>query len=479
MEQRRSEALRPVYLSLAAALGAFAVSILVAIAASFVLARRLATPILALREGAARIGSGDLSARIEADTGDEIALLADDFNRMASRLGESYESLERRVAERTAELAMRRQEADAANAAKTRFLAAASHDLRQPMHAISLLVGLLHDRVRSASERELVEKVQDSVQAMENLFSGLLDISKLDAGAVRPNNVPFEIGAVLRHVALHGAPSARAKGLEFRVVPSRTVVVSDPVLLERILSNLVTNAIRYTDRGKVLVGCRRAGNALRVLVCDTGIGIAPEYRDEIFEEFFQVRHTERDRSQGLGLGLSIVKRTARLLGHELVVRSVPGKGSIFGVVVPRTHPSAGGPSDATGGPTAVLEGIFAVVINDEKESRFAMELLLRQWGCHVVTARSGEEAIELLANHLRTPDLIVSDYRLGGGLSGLSAIRRIREQCEQDVPAIILTGDVSAEDLQTLEGVVVLYKPVNVERLRAAAAELARSQAAL
>lgn len=475
VEQPASEALRPVYVSLFAALAVFLASILIAIAASFALARHLARPILAVRQGAARIGGGDFSARIVVDTGDEVGLLADEFNRMAERLQESRATLERRVADRTAELALRTQEADNANAAKTRFLASASHDLRQPMHAISLLVGLLHERSRDATERQLVDKVQASVQAMESLFSGLLDISKLDAGAVKPNEVAFEIDGVLRQVELQCAPQAHEKGIVLRVRHSSAVVRSDPVLIERIAINLVTNAIRYTERGKVLVGCRRLGDRVRLLILDTGVGIAPEHLDSVFEEFFQLPHTERDRSKGLGLGLSIVMRSAALLGHPLIVRSRPGHGSVFGVELPRVAAPARTEQPGAALLAGGLDGAFVVVIDDDREGRGAMELLFRQWGCHVVSADSDEAALQALQGHLRTPDLIVTDYRLRDAKSGLAAIRRLRDHAGQEVPAIVVTGDVFVADPgdPSLNGVVVMHKPVNFERLRTVAVELA------
>jgi CheY-like chemotaxis protein/nitrogen-specific signal transduction histidine kinase len=403
-------------------------------------------------------------------------MLADEFNRMAGRLQESHATLERKVVERTAELARKKQEADSASAAKTRFLASASHDLRQPMHAISLLVGLLKERSRDDSQRELVDKVQASVDAMENLFSGLLDISKLDAGAVKPRIAPFEIGGLLRQIELHFAPQAREKGVELRVHHCSAVVLSDPVILERIVINLVTNAIRYTERGKVVVGCRRLGDRLRLLVLDTGVGIAPEHLADVFEEFVQLPHTERDRSKGLGLGLAIVKRSADLLGHTLIVRSQPGRGSTFGIELPRETLPVGMDQPCMASSAANLEGTFVAIIDDDRESRHAMELTFRQWGCHVVSADTDEAAMIALGDHLRSPDLIVTDFRLRGGHSGLAAISRIREHSEQDVPAIVVTGDVMVADPagNSLEGIVLMHKPVNFERLRAAAAELVR-----
>jgi signal transduction histidine kinase len=320
-EEPEAEALEPVRQILYRTAMLLVAGLVVAFLASRFLARALAKPILRLREGAARIGGGRLDARIDVKTGDEVESLAHEFNRMAERLEESHASLEAKVEARTRELAAARDQAERANAAKTRFLASASHDLRQPMHTIGLLVGILRDRTRNEEARALAEKVQASVDVMQALFSSLLDISKLDAGAIKPTIADFRIDEVLRRIDVNYAPHAAEKGLELRIVGSRAVVQSDAIMLERIVGNLVTNAVRYTSRGRVLVGCRRASGMLRILVCDTGVGIAAEHLDAVFDEFVQLANPERQRSNGLGLGLSIVKRSADLLGHALIVRS--------------------------------------------------------------------------------------------------------------------------------------------------------------
>jgi CheY-like chemotaxis protein/two-component sensor histidine kinase len=386
------------------------------------------------------------------------------------------EKLNAELTARLGELGVKKEEAEQANAAKTRFLAAASHDLRQPMHAISLLIGILGERMRDPEVRPLVDKVQMSVHAMENLFSSLLDISKLDAGAVRPEIGEFDVGGVLRLAELNCAPQARERGIELTVMPSTAVVRSDPLLLERIVTNLLANAIRYTEHGRVLAGCRRGKGTLRVLVIDTGIGIHAAHIDDIFEEFFQIANPERDRSKGLGLGLSIVKRSAALLGHPLIVRSEPGKGSVFGVELPLVErartalPPAVQPSEVPAG----LQNAFLLVIDDDRESRFAMETLCLQWGCHVVSAESAAEALEKLEHHLRSPDLIVCDYRLRDGQTGWSAVEAVRAQAEEAIPAIIVTGDLASVDSAQLQagGAALLHKPVNALRLKATAATL-------
>jgi CheY-like chemotaxis protein len=252
-------------------------------------------------------------------------------------------------------------------------------------------------------------------------------------------------------------------------------VRSDAALLERILSNLVSNAIRYTASGRVVVGCRRRGDMLRIMVLDTGSGIPAHLHDEIFEEFFQVANPERDRNKGLGLGLSIVRRTASILGHRLVMHSQPNRGSMFGIDVPLARdipPVTDAPFSVTD--RNRLQGTFVAIIDDDSENRFAIEALCAQWGCHVVGAPSGAVAIAELGRHLRSPDLVITDYRLGHDETGTAAVVRIREIVEECVPAIIITGDMSVreQDLASCGRSALLYKPINAEKLWTAAEAL-------
>jgi CheY-like chemotaxis protein/two-component sensor histidine kinase len=408
---------------------------------------------------------------------------------MLDTLRKSEKELERKVVERTEALAQKndalnnalsqlttqKEVAESANLAKSRFLAAASHDLRQPMHTISLLVGLLRDQMRHPDAHHIVGKIHASVQAMGSMFDSLLDISKFDAGVVTPHMQTFAIASLLDRLAATYEAQAHEKKLTLKIVPSSVQVTSDPVLLERILGNLVSNAIRYTEQGGVLVGCRRRGGNLAVQVWDTGIGIDESQHDNIFEEFFQLSNPERDRSKGLGLGLSIAKRSAALLGHELTVCSIPGKGSVFSIALPISAANNG--SDAlapsTEVPSDLLARAFVVVVDDNTENRESTEALLQHWGCHVVSAASAEDALTALHNHLRTPDLIISDYRLRDGHDGVTAIRQIRQCAEYDIPAIIVTGDMTIHDEQMREeSIGLLHKPVNALQLQRLAEEL-------
>ncbi|HEY8099284.1 MAG TPA: CHASE2 domain-containing protein [Burkholderiaceae bacterium] len=398
-------------------------------------------------------------------------------------LRQSERELERKVVERTealgqaneqlndalSQLTVQKEVAESANLAKSRFLAAASHDLRQPMHTISLLVGLLRAQHRDREANDIISKIHASVQAMGNMFGGLLDISKFDAGAVNVNVQAIAINELLRRLAVNYEAQANEKKLTLKIVPSRAWVSSDPALLERILGNLVSNAIRYTRHGTVLVGCRRQTGSLLVQVWDTGIGIDEAQHANIFEEFFQLSNPERDRNKGLGLGLSIAKRSASLLGHNLNLCSKPGKGTMFSIALPLVtdHHMRQALSASEHEPAGLLAQAFVVVIDDGTENREASEALLRHWGCHIVGAASASEALRDLQNHLRTPDLIISDYRLRDGRDGITAIAEIRQWAEQVIPAILVTGDLAVNDrLAPDAGIAILHKPVDSDQLQ-------------
>ena len=491
LEQVRRDAYRPVFDLLKSSLWVLAMGLLASLLASAVLAQRMSKPIRLLHDGATRIAEGDLEHRIVANTDDELGQLAGAFNHMANRLLEGRELLETRVTERTddlvrqiargeslmQELQQKKAEAELANVAKTRFLASASHDLRQPMHAIGLLVGVLKKRIGHPDAFDIVKNIQAAVEAMERLFSALLDISRLDAGIVHPNICTFPLSDVLLAVEKDLSVTADGKGLQIRVVATSVWVRSDPQVLERIVRNLVANAIRYTPRGKVLLGCRHHDSdkrQVRLEIHDTGIGIAETDISRIFMEFVQIGNAERDRSKGLGLGLSIVKRSAELLGHPLNVQSTPEKGSCFSITLPRMieqeHKSVIA-NIVEEDPD--LSGTFVVFIDDDKEIRTAMGALLNLWNCHCILAASADEAVEALTEHLRTPDVIVSDYWLADGKDGVGAIALLRQAMGEDIPGLIVTGDITPADLARIDSVhlSLLHKPINPQRLGEAIAQ--------
>ena len=368
------------------------------------------------------------------------------------------------------ELREQKEVAEHANVAKSRFLAAASHDLRQPIHALGLFVAALREQALDRAQRELVGRIDASVQAMESLFDALLDISKLDAGVLAPNLQTFPLASLLAKVDNDYAPVANAKGLRFRIRPSSAWVRSDPALLERMLRNLVANAVRYTQRGGIVVGIRRRGASVAIEVCDTGPGIPAERQTEIFQEFCQLDNPERDRAKGLGLGLAIVDRLGRLVQHPVRLASRLGRGSRFTIEVPYAASVPPARESQVDEPAAdALVGGFVVVIDDEAAIRDGLRILLGGWGCHVLTAASGADAQRQLGEAERYPDVILSDYRLRDGETGAEAIRRIEECLVQPVPGVLITGDTAPDRLREAQasGYRLLHKPVAPEKLRA------------
>ncbi|HTD74176.1 MAG TPA: ATP-binding protein [Steroidobacteraceae bacterium] len=504
VEQPANEILRTVWATIGVTMLVLALGIAAASLAALLLARRLTKPILQLRDGAQKLGSGDLSAKIDVQSRDEIQSVAIAFNGMADSLRTLYESLESKVLERTRDLAqaneqittqarelsvlndklgvqlqelnVKRDAADRASAAKTRFVAAASHDLRQPMHAVGLLVGILADRQISPEIGALLTKIQLSVSALENLFETLLDISKLDAGIVAPHLTCVSLDSLLESVELSHSQAAVAKGLTLRVHGLRTLVYTDSALLFSMLGNLVSNAIRYTERGHVDVYCRKRGSLVTVFVADTGIGIPTVELERIFEEFYQLPDTSRSRGQGLGLGLAIVRRTAELLGYQLSARSTIGVGSVFGIQSPIASPYQFRqmPPTPSYGHDPVLAGAFIVVVDDDQDSRFATEAIFKSWRCHVIAGSCGAAVRHELSSHLRQPDLIVADYWLGNEETGLAVIQDLRRDAEMSIPAIILTADHDVARAATAKAcdIVFLQKPANAQRIRRIVMEL-------
>src|SRR5712691_1712626 len=383
-------------------------SSLLALILGYAISESLIGPVTKVEARLSRIAAGDFSQRIDVVNRDELGALAANVNRMSDELGRLYHQLEE------------------ANLAKSRFLAAASHDLRQPLHALNLFVTQLRTETDQAEKSRVTAQIDAAVTAMNDLFNALLDISKLDAGVLAPELTTFPVAQLLKHMETTFAPAAREKGLRLQFVPSAAWVRSDFILLERILLNLVSNAIRYTVRGGVLVGCRGRGQQLRIEVWDSGIGIPEDQRENIFGEFCQLAASERDRRGGLGLGLAIVDRLCRLLDHRLELTSTLGRGSRFAVSLP----SVAAPQEASEhAPKAMADpasGKLIVVIEDDALALDAMRGLLRRWGCLVVTAESESEALASLVDDDQLPDLIISDYRLAGGHTGIEAIQRLR-----------------------------------------------------
>ena len=366
------------------------------------------------------------------------------------------------------ELTTAKESAEAANVAKSKFLAAASHDLRQPLHALGLFLQTLRETALPEAERRTLEHARRSMDAMEGMFSSLLDVSRLDAQVVVPRLESFPLQPVFERASTELEPLARAKGLRMRVARTRAHAHSDPLLLERIVLNLVSNAVRHTEHGAVLLGCRRAGAALRVEVRDSGPGIPAARHAEIFDEFTQLNNPERDRNKGLGLGLAIVSRLAQLLGHRVALRSAPGAGSTFSVELPRGEAQTS-PAPRAAPESADVSGMLVAVVDDDPVVLEAMTVLLAKWGCATVCADSGSELLRALAGTTRVPDLLLCDYRLRAGETGLGAVEAVREEFNAEISAAIITGDTGPERLREVEasGYAILHKPVNPARLRA------------
>ena len=371
------------------------------------------------------------------------------------------------------QLFVRSQQLVEASQHKSRFLAAASHDLRQPMHALGLFVAQLRSHITSPDGSRLVDRIDDAVTGMNELFNALLDITKLDAGALTPAIGEFPVAELLGRIGSTFAPVAQEKGLSFRSVPSSAWVRSDPVLLERIVLNLVSNAVRYTAAGGIVVGCRYREDRVRIEVWDSGPGIPPEQQRKIFGEFYRLADAAKTNQAGLGLGLAIVDRLCALLDHPIELTSTLGKGSCFGVTVPAAAARAAAqakieppPQDAID----VVRGKLVVVIDSDVWVLEGMGGLLRNWGCRVVTATTPEAAlteVKRIGRQAR-PDLIISDYHLADGQSGITAIAKLREAYGA-VAAFVMSGDTAPERLREAResGHHLLHKPVQPITLRA------------
>lgn len=391
---------------------------------------------------------------------------------LARKMNRSYRdnlTLRLKIEALVGELRLEKDLAEAASRSKTRFLASASHDLRQPVHSLSLLREAMDHEKDAARRRELLGLMGNSLDALDQLLGSLLDISKLDAGVVENKSEPMPLKPMLDALLNETRPLAWDKGLKLRQRRCNYNVISDPNLLGNILRNLVTNAIRYTDKGGVLVACRRRGERLWIQVWDTGIGIDEREQENIFQEFIQLHNQERDRNNGLGLGLAICRRMAYLLGHDLRVYSKPGKGSVFTIDVPIYV----GSCTTAEKPRITyshwdLYGKRILVLDDDDTVRQGMTALLDRWGCVTIPAANGDEAIQRAREAEYHFDVIVSDYRLPNNLTGVAVVKTILAEAGLPIPVILVTGDTSPERLKEAResGYPLLHKPVKPAFLR-------------
>jgi signal transduction histidine kinase/ActR/RegA family two-component response regulator len=372
-------------------------------------------------------------------------------------------------------LSAQKRVAEEASLAKTRFFAAASHDLRQPLHAIGLLAASLNDAAATPMQHaKTAQHIVYNVEALNQLFNQVLDLARLESGVTQVIRLRFRLSELFERVGSQYRPQAAAKGLALRIAPTSVVVHDDPVLLERVLSNLLSNAVRYTEEGAIWMGYRRAGRASGgyIEVRDAGIGIPLAEQERIFEEFYQVANPQRDARQGHGLGLPTVKRLVGLLGGELQVRSTPGRGSVFRFPVQLAE--AGGAVSSlnetvVGGPSA--QGRRVLCIDDDPSILEGLTSLLARWGCRVRGAHDEVQALEALDDGF-VPDAVLCDYQLANHRTGAQALSAVRDALahagHEDVVTLLITGDMASADLAALalQGIPVLHKPVTPARLR-------------
>jgi hypothetical protein len=390
-------------------------------------------------------------------------------------LSRANETLEARVAERTLELQDALADAERANASRSRFVAAASHDLLQPLSAAKLFISSLATEGIGPAARQTLDKAQNALRSVEGLLAALLDISRLESGKAAITIGPVRLDRLLQQLAEEFAPVAAVKGLYLRVMPCSALAESDPAYLRRILQNLIANAVRYTDTGRVLVGVRRRGPGLRIEVRDTGPGIPPEAQLDIFKEFHRV-NARASASEGMGLGLAIVERACVLLGHGLGLRSAPGQGTCFTVDVPLV---AGAATDLPAMPAAAsaphpeVQDKIAFLIENDAELRGALGLFLERWGLTVLEAANGEEALALIDEIGILPDVVLADHQLGEGMTGLAFLMALRER-HGPLPAHLITAGRVPGLAETARaaGIGVILKPIDARGLEQVVARL-------
>jgi signal transduction histidine kinase/CheY-like chemotaxis protein len=367
--------------------------------------------------------------------------------------------------------------ADLANKAKSRFLAAASHDLRQPLQAISSNIDLLTINNTDPALARPIQQLSDATRAMQELLEGLLDVSKLDSGSMKPEIRPFSLSTLLDQLREQYQSIATEKGITLKHVPCTAVVRSDPTLLRVILQNLISNAIKYTYQGKVIIGCRYRGDRLRIEVWDSGTGIPEDAQETIFEEFHQLDNPSRNRERGVGIGLSIVKRMATLLKHPLYMHSIVGKGSSFTIEVPlvdRAQEEAPAAQPVIAKPDSESEAVSILLIEDDEIVLHANHGLLETLGYKVIPVSDAETAMTWIESESPPPDIIITDYRLPGDCVGTELIKKLRKTAGSLIPSIILTGDItiSNDKNHLLDNSLLLQKPARVQDLVQAITQL-------
>ncbi len=390
---------------------------------------------------------------------DELGRMGRSFNRLKEDLWEQGEGLQNA-----------KIDAERANKAKSVFLASASHDLRQPLNAMQMYIAALQSKVKDKEILRIIEDINSVSISTARLLNALLDVSELEVGAIKPRFEIFSVNNILISIFQSFLPLAKDKELDFRVVPSSFYVRSDPALLERILGNFMSNAIRYTDKGSVLIGCRKRGDKVVIEVWDTGCGISDDQMSLIYEDFYQIENKERDRGKGLGLGLALAKRLAESLEHTIDSKSTLGNGSCFSVAVDIAENKIDDNQAESFMNIMNLSGANILLVEDDMDVLKATKQLLESWGCKVKTARNKDEVMNLIKeNPYDNPDIILADNRLPGDASGIDITYLIQEKLQASIPCVIMTGDVERSHVQSIidQGFPVLLKPIQPAKFRA------------
>ena len=390
---------------------------------------------------------------------DELGRMGRSFNRLKQDLWEQGEGLQNA-----------KIDAERANKAKSLFLASASHDLRQPLNAMQMYIAALQSKVKDKEILRIIEDINSVSMSTARLLNALLDVSELEVGAIKPRFESFSVNNMLISIFQSFLPLAKDKGLNFRVVPSSLYVRSDPALLERILGNFMSNAIRYTNKGSVLIGCRKRGDKVVIEVWDTGCGISDDQMSLIYEDFYQIENKERDRGKGLGLGLALAKRLAESLEHSINSKSTLGAGSCFSVAVDIAENNTENNQEESFMNIMNLSGTNILLVEDDMDVLKATKQLLESWGCKVKTARNKDEVMNFIKeNPYDNPDIILADNRLPGDASGIDITYLIQEKLQASIPCVIMTGDVERNHVQSIidQGFPVLLKPIQPAKFRA------------
>ena len=393
------------------------------------------------------------------------------------RMGRSFNRLKEDLWEQGVGLQNAKEDADRANKAKSLFLASASHDLRQPLNAMQMYIAALKSKVKDDEILTIIEDINSVSASTARLLNALLDVSELEVGAIKPQYEDFPINNIFTSIFQSFAPLAKDKNLQFRIVPSNIAVKSDPDLLERILGNYMSNAIRYTTSGSVMIGCRRRGNMVSIEVWDTGCGISEDQMPNIFDDFYQIENKERDRSKGLGLGLALAKRLSISLNHSIEFKSTFGSGSCFSVLVAIGEQKSSEVKLDVIPNIMDLTGAKVLLIEDDTDVLKATIQLLESWGCVVEAGRNQDEIKDIIRSpSFQLPDIIVADNRLPGA-SGIDVVKLVQQELGDIIPSVIVTGDVERSHIQSIteKGFQVLLKPIQPAKFRAILSHLINS----